>query len=110
MIGFRPGPPSAIAVDDPETLQVAQRLHVAMWRHPLDPRLKDISDGTGKVLKYLPAMHTRDLELRHLGFPEDALLIRHEYISALEELTSRSSDQARGDGVYVTGHPGIGMA
>jgi hypothetical protein len=81
-----------------------------MWELPLNPRLKDISDRAGKVLKYVPATHIRDLELRHLGFPEDALLFRHEYISALEELTSRSSDQARGDGVYVTGHPGIGMA
>lgn len=81
-----------------------------MWRRPLDPRLKDFSDRTGKVLKYVPATHIRDLELRHLGFSEDALLIRHEYISALEELTSRSSHQARGDGVYVTGNPGIGMA
>ena len=81
-----------------------------MWKLPLNPRLKDISDRSGKVLKYVPATHIRDLGLRHLGFPEDVLLIRHEYISALEELTSRSSDQARGDGVYVTGHPGIGMA
>ena len=81
-----------------------------MWGRPLNPRLKNISDGTGKILKYVPATRIRDLELRHLGFPEDALLVRHEYISALEELTSRSSDEARGDGVYVTGHPGIGMA
>jgi len=81
-----------------------------MWRRPLDPRLKNIFYGTGKVLKYVPATHIRDLELRYLGFSEDVLLIRHEYISALEELTSRSSDQARGDGVYVTGNPGIGMA
>jgi len=81
-----------------------------MWGRPLNPRLKEISDGAGKVLKYVPATHIRDLELRHLGFPEDALLIRHEYITALEQLTSRSSDEARGDGVYVTGHPGIGMA
>ena len=109
-IGFRPAPLSTIALNCPKTLQVAQRLHAAMWKPPLKPRLKDISDRSGKVLKYVPATHIWDLELRRLGFPEDVLLIRHENISALEELTSRSSDQARGDGVYDTGHPGISMA
>ena len=68
-IGFRPAPLSTIALNSnyPKTLQGAQRLHAAMWKLPLKPRLKDISDRSGKVLKYVPATHIRDLELRHLG-------------------------------------------
>ena len=108
-VGYRPRPHSAVAIADPKTLQVAQKLHSTVWGRPLNAILNDITDSGGNILKYVSSAHIKDSELRHLGFPEDALLIRHEYIPALEDLTSQSLGQTRGDGVLVTGHSGIGM-
>lgn len=48
-----------------------------------------------------------NLRLRSLGYLENVLLIRKEYIFALDDLKSKSLDE--GGGVVVTGKPRIGM-
>ena len=60
-------------------------------------------------LEYIPANELKNLELEFMGFREDALLIRQEYITALNKFNEWSSSQyGLSGGVVVTGHPGSG--
>lgn len=59
------------------------------------------------VLKHIPLSTLKDLGLTPLmNFPEEVLLIRGEYDTALD--TFQDWSQTGGGGVVVTGQPGIG--
>ena len=85
--------------------QVGKRLHQVMWGRDLDGMLLDVPNGRG--LRYIPETQVNELELQDLGYNEKALLVRQEYISAFDQLTSMSLNDTSG-GVIVTGQPGIG--
>ena len=86
--------------------QVGERFYQAIWGRQLQEMLLDVPDGGD--LKYIPQTSVDELGLRDLGYNERCLLVRHEFISALDHLTSMSSNDRSG-GVVVTGQPGIGM-
>lgn len=67
--------------------------------------LLEMSDCGG--LEYIPEAQVNELGLQDLGHNEKVLLVRHEYISAFDHLTSLSLNDRSG-GVIVTGQPGIG--
>jgi len=67
--------------------------------------LLDVPNGSG--LKYVPKSWVHDLELHSLKYGEAALLVREEYIVALENLEAQSKvEDSRG--IVVFGQPGIG--
>jgi hypothetical protein len=76
-----------------------------MWGKDLEKMLLDVPDCEG--LKYLPKAQLDHLQIGFLGYPEQVLLIREEYIFAMNHLTSKSL--CEGGGMVVTGQPGIGM-
>lgn len=85
-------------------------MHSALWNRPLDSILCDISidsAGTSKSFRYLPRMFLQQLQLEHLAFLEEVLLIREEYVTALQVMVSWSTVYK--GGVVVTGYSGIGM-
>jgi hypothetical protein len=55
---------------------------------------------------YLPEEVPSDLDLNLLNFPRALLLVREEYLTALNIFKSWRKPPVRG--VVVTGHPGIG--
>jgi len=65
--------------------------------------LERVPDGHEK---YLPRAQVDSLHLHALGFTEDALLVRKEYITAIR-LWQEPTKWSRG--VEITGHPGIGV-
>ena len=67
--------------------------------------LLDVPNGRG--LKYIPEIQVNEPRLPDLGYNEKVLLVRQEYISAFDQLTSMSLNDISG-GVIVTGQPGIG--
>jgi len=85
--------------------QVGERLHRVMWGRDLEDMLLDVPDCGG--LRYIPGTQVNKLGLQDLGYNEKVLLVRHEYISAFDQLTSMSLNDRSG-GVIVTGQPGIG--
>jgi len=76
-----------------------------MWGKDLEEMLLDVPDCEG--LKYLPKAQVDHLQIGVLGYPEEVLLIRKEYIFALNNLILKSL--RAGGGVLVDGQPGIGM-
>ena len=75
-----------------------------MWGRDLEVLL-EMADCGG--LKYIPEIQVNELGLQVLGYSEKVLLVRQEYISAFDHLTSMSLNDRSG-GVIVTGQPGIG--
>ena len=47
-----------------------------------------------------------ELQIRLLGCRASAILVRNEYIFALNALEGRQNNSG---GIMITGHPGIGM-
>ncbi|KAH8994090.1 hypothetical protein EDB83DRAFT_1024020 [Lactarius deliciosus] len=86
-------------------LQAAWGLYRVMWGQPL-PVVETVH-GQQDMLTYVPSERLRELGLKWLGFDEDVLLIRPEYITAFGSLDLGPSMQ-RKDSVVVIGHPGIG--
>jgi len=76
-----------------------------MWGRDLDGMLLDVPNGRG--LRYIPETQVNEPGLPDLGYNEKVLLVRQEYISAFDQLTSMSLNDISG-GVIVTGQPGIG--
>ena len=74
-----------------------------MWGKDLEVMLLDVPNFEG--VKYLPKAQVDHLQLGILGYPEQVLLIRKEYIFSMNDLTSKSL--CKGRGVVVTGQPGI---
>ena len=85
-----------------------QTLYNALWKKSLDPILKNAPAQAGApVLKHIPLSILKQLGLIPLmNFPEEVLLIREEYDTALN--TFQDWSQKGGGGVVVTGQPGIG--
>lgn len=83
---------------------MGERLHQVMWGRDLEVLL-EMADCGG--LKYIPEIQVNELGLQVLGYSEKVLLVRQEYISAFDHLTSMSLNDRSG-GVIVTGQPGIG--
>jgi hypothetical protein len=84
---------------------VGKRLHRVIWGRDLNAMLLEMADCGG--LGYIPEAQVNELGLQDLGYNEKVLLVRHEYISAFDHLTSLSLNDRSG-GVIVTGQPGIG--
>jgi hypothetical protein len=76
-----------------------------MWGKDFKEMLLDVPNCEG--MKYLPAAQVDYLQIKHLGYPEQVLLIRTEYILSMNKFTSKSL--CEGGGVVITGQPGIGM-
>ena len=87
--------------------QVGERLHQMIWGRDLGEMLLDVPKCGD--LRYMPETQVNELGLRHLGYNEKVLLVRHEYLSAFDNLTSISLNDGSG-GVIVTGQPGIGAS
>ena len=85
--------------------QVGEQLHRVIWGRDLGEMLLDVPDCGG--LRHIPETQMGKLGLQDLGYSEKVLLVRHEYISAFNHLTSMSSNDRSG-GVIVTGQRGIG--
>jgi len=85
-----------------------QTLYNALWERPLDPILQNAPARAGApVLKHIPLTMLKELGLiPFMNFPEQVLLIREEYDTALDTLQDWSRNE--GGGVVVTGQPGIG--
>jgi hypothetical protein len=67
----------------------------------------DYAGAGAPVLKHIPLSMLKELGLIPLmNFPEEVLLIREEYDTALD--TFQDWSQKGGGGVVVTGQPGIG--
>ncbi|KAH9034727.1 hypothetical protein EDB85DRAFT_979997 [Lactarius pseudohatsudake] len=86
-------------------LQAAWHLYRVMWGQPLP--VAETVHGQQDKLTYVPSERLRELGLKWLGFDEDVLLIRPEYITTFDSLDLGPSMQRR-DSVVVIGHPGIG--
>lgn len=63
----------------------------------------------GHVEKYIPNTEVEHLCLQYLGYKEDALLIRKEYITTIQKVEMRQKGSAHPGGTVITGQPGIGM-
>ena len=74
-----------------------------MWQQDLGSKLQDVDQCEG--LKYLPDTMVNQLQLRRLGCHAEAILVRKEYIFALNVLEDRQNNTG---GIIITGHPGIG--
>lgn len=85
-----------------------QTLYRALWAKPLDPILQNAPAIAGApALQHIPLSVLKELGLIPLmNFPEEVLLIREEYDTALN--TFQDWSQKGGGGVVVTGQPGIG--
>lgn len=68
--------------------------------------LLDVPAKGCKGLKYLPNTKVDELQLHTLGYNEEVLLVREEYLIALGALGIKSGT---GGGMVITGQPGIGM-
>ena len=75
-----------------------------MWLKDLGKILLDVPGCKG--LKYLPDTKVDDLQLHTLGYNEQVLLVRKEYLIALDALNMKSNT---GGGIVITGSSGIGM-
>lgn len=96
-LSSHPGPPY-LAV-----LTTARLLHSWLWGKHINSVLDQVSDCPEL---YLSQTKVRDLQLSNLGYTEEALLVREEYITAVNLLEG----PFRGfQGVVITGQPGIGM-
>ena len=85
--------------------QLGERLHQVIWGRGLGEMLMDVPECEG--LKYIPETQVNELGLPDLGYDEKVLLVRHEYNSAFDQLTSMSLNDGSG-GVVVMGESGIG--
>jgi len=85
--------------------QIGERLHQVIWGTDLGEMLLDVPKCRG--FRYIPETQVNELGLQDLGYGEKVLLVRHEYISAFDHLTSISLNDRSG-GVVVMGEPGIG--
>jgi hypothetical protein len=85
-------------------LQAACKLYDIMWGKNLDDLLQDVPNTND--LKYLPKASVDDMQLKALGYREDVLLIRDEYLILFDELVIKSEHGCKG--VVVLGQPGIG--
>ena len=68
--------------------------------------LMDVPNSKG--LKYLPRTEVDNLELHSLGYSENVLLVRKEYLTTMNILNTKSWKACGGHGVVIIGQPGIG--
>jgi hypothetical protein len=61
-----------------------------------------------KELRYLPKTEVDSLELRALGYSENVLLVRKEYLTTMNILNTKSWKPCGGRGVVIIGQSGIG--
>jgi hypothetical protein len=86
--------------------QAAERLYSALWQKDLGRMLMDVPNS--KELKYLPKAEVDNLELRSLGYFENVLLVRKEYLTTMDILNTKSWKACGGHGVVIIGQSGIG--
>jgi hypothetical protein len=86
--------------------QAAQKLYSTLWQKDLGKILVDVPNN--KELRYLPKSEVDNLELHSLGYFEDVLLIRKEYLTIMNVLNTKSWKECGGHGVVIIGQPGIG--
>jgi len=82
----------------------ARHLHRELWGEDIHSTLDKVP---GHHETYVSRSHVTSLRLRDLGFNEEALLVRNEYITALKTLEDMST---RCEGVVVTGQRGAGTS
>ena len=85
-------------------LEPAEHLHKELWGKDIHSILNKVP---GRQETYVSCSHVTSLQLRDLGFNEEALLVRKEYTTALMALTDMSTSY---EGVVVTGQRGAGMS
>jgi hypothetical protein len=81
----------------------AKWLHLEPWGKDLSSILEQVPDCSEK---YVSQTKIAQLRLNELGYREDALLIREEYITAIDMLEGPFQSY---DAVVITGQPGIGV-
>jgi hypothetical protein len=90
-------------------LKSAHLVYYKFWGETLDGILELVGPNCGN-LKYLSQNHIGPLDLHHLLFSEEVLLVRDEYEIVYEDLCSYKAEaKVKRGGVVVTGQPGIGM-
>lgn len=82
--------------------RVAWKIYETMWRK--DPGKIPLDVPCCNGLKYIPRTQINELQLPSLGFIEDVLLVREEYLIAWDALNRKSNG---GGGIVITGQPGI---
>jgi len=85
-------------------IEPARHLHRELWGEDIHSTLDKVP---GRQETYVSRSHVTSLRLRDLGFNEEALLVRNEYITALKTLEDMST---RCEGVVVTGQRGAGTS
>jgi len=81
----------------------AKWLHLELWGKGLSSILEQVPDCSEK---YVSQTKMAQLHLNKLGYRENALLIREEYITAIDILEGPFEPF---DAVVITGQPGIGV-
>ena len=83
-------------------IETAKWLHSELWGKNFNSILEQVYDGLEKYISEAMVIH---LCLDKLGFHEKALLIREEYVTALNMLEGPFQHF---NGIIITGNPGIG--
>ena len=81
----------------------ARHLYKELWENDLNLTLDKVP---GRQQTYVSRSHVTSLRLRDLGFNEEALLVRNEYVTALKTLVDMSTWC---ESVVITGQRGAGM-
>jgi|SRR6266850_1587563 len=82
--------------------ETAKWLHSKLWGKNFNLILEQVYDGLEKYISQAMVIH---LQLDKLGFHEKALLVREEYVTALNMLEGPFQHSS---GIIITGNPGIG--
>lgn len=86
------------------SLEPARHLHEKLWGKDLDLTLDKVP---GRRETYVSRSHVTSLRLRDLGFDEEALLVRNEYVATLKILVDMSTGH---EGVVIIGQRGAGTS
>lgn len=87
-------------------LEPASHLYKELWGKGLD----SITDKLpGRQGAYVSRSHVASLRLRDLGFNEEALLVRNEYVTTLKTLADESTS-IHCEGTVVAGQKGAGTS
>ena len=83
-------------------LEPARHLHQELWETDLHSTFDKVP---GRRETYVSRSRVTSLQLHGLGFDEEALLVRNEYVTALKTLGDMSTTR---EGVVITGQRGAG--
>jgi hypothetical protein len=88
-------------------LEPARHLYKELWGKGLDSITEKVPDCQET---YVSCSHVTSLRLHDLGFNEEALLVRNEYVTSLKTLVDMSTRSEGVTRVVVTGQRGAGTS